>query len=152
MQRKASIETVSQKNDEGKNWWCNGAIHDLGLTIRVFFQTSRISFNHDFLINVWKRLGSFDQSNFPALFSNLFRIEKSAGNFDLSKNSCRFMSFQYFFALRNVYFFPIKHRNQHSKMNHQMELLFCPQTNWPISVLEYLSSNPFSLISFWGLS
>ena len=30
-----------------------------------------------------------------------------------------------------------KHRNQHSKMNHQMELLFYPQTNWTITVLEY---------------
>ena len=30
----------------------------------------------------------------------------------------------------------IKHRNRHSKMKHQMELLFCPQTTWPIRVLE----------------
>ena len=40
----------------------------------------------------------------------------------------------------------ITHRNHHSKMNHQMELLFCPQTNWPIRGLEYESSNSFSLL------
>ena len=50
-------------------------------------------------------------------------------------------------------YFGIKHWNRQTNMSHQMELLFCPQTNWPVRVLEYKSCNPFVLLwySFWAL-
>ena len=48
----------------------------------------------------------------------------------------------------------IKHWNRHSKKNQQMELLFWPQTNWPIrsELIESYSSTKFSLLWFWGQS
>ena len=43
-----------------------------------------------------------------------------------------------------------RHRNQHSKWNHQVELLFCPHASWSDRVFESEFRNLISLLEFGG--